>query len=302
MSRVLRVPVRWLVVIGLALVVGFLALEPSAVPLLGSPSSPRLLFSDNFVGTTLDASRWNTYLTSRQANGHPWTDPQPEPVGSGVRNGCSFAAQYFLPRQVRVANGLSLTASRTSTLGWCNQTSAVTRFPWRSGVVSTYNHFQFDGGYLSVTMKAAPGDGMWPGLWMLPGPGGTHGDDFEIDLQEGGFAPPQPASRTYAWDLHQGSTTWGGAVDTGVDLSRSYHTYSMNWIPGRSITWYLDGKRIASLTSAQANIPNEPMELIIDLAVANSSASGWHQPYDAMTDSPSAMHVSSVQVWSAPPR
>jgi beta-glucanase (GH16 family) len=293
---------RLLVIGGLAvLIVGILALEPSAIPTVISPQSSRLLFSDRFDGTALDRSNWNTYITSRQAKGHPWTDPRPAPDGSGGRNGCSFGAQYFLPSQVSVDHGLNLTASRTSTSGWCNQTDSVSTFAWRSGVVSTYNHFQFNGGYVSVTMKAPPGDGMWPGLWMLPGPGGHHGDDFEIDLQEGGFAPPTPASETYAWNLHQGSKTWGGTVKTGADLSSSYHTYGLDWIPGQSLTWYLDGKRMANLTRAQANIPDEPMELILDLAVANTTASGWHQPYDSTTTSPSTMHVSSVQVWSAPP-
>ena len=168
-------------------------------------------------------------------------------------------------------------------------------------MVSTYDHFQFNGGYVAVTMKPPSGNGMWPGLWMLPGPGGTHGDDFELDLQEGGFAPPNPANDNYAWDLHRGLKTWGGTVNTGIDLTSGYHTYALNWISGKSITWYLDGKEIAKLTRAQASIPDEPMELIMDLAVASASASGWHLPYDSRTRSPSVMQVSSVQVWSAPP-
>ena len=290
-----------LVVLGLVILVGIVAVESLATSTVGSSLSPKLLFSDRFDGRSLDRSKWNTYLTSRQANGHPWADPKAEPAGSSVGVGCSFAAQYYLPGQVGVDDGLSLTASQVPTSGWCNQTASVSTFPWRSGVVSTYNHFQFDGGYVSISMKAPPGDGMWPGLWMLPGPGGHHGDDFEIDLQEGGFAPPEPPSQIYAWNLHRGSTTWGGTVNTGIDLSSSYHTYGMDWNPGQSITWYLDGKKMAKLTSAQASIPDEPMELIMDLAVANSSASGWHSPYDSTTISPSSMQVASVQVWSAPP-
>ena len=142
---------------------------------------------------------------------------------------------------------------------------------------------------------------MWPGLWMLPGQGGTHGDDFELDLQEGGFAPPNPANDNYAWDLHRGLKTWGGTVNAGIDLSSGYHTYALNWISGKSITWYLDCKEIAKLTRAQASIPDEPMELIMDLAVASASASGCHPPYDSRTRSPSVMQVSSLHVCSAPP-
>ncbi|MGB7052958.1 MAG: glycoside hydrolase family 16 protein [Acidimicrobiales bacterium] len=291
---------RRLWILGLAVLIGIIALEPSAIPLLRS-SGPKLLFSDQFNGTSLDTSKWNTYLTSRQANGHPWTPTKPLPSGDGGRTACSYAAQYYLPSQVGVDNGLNLTASRTPTSGWCNQTASASTFPWKSGVVSTYDHFQFNGGYVAVTMKPPAGNGMWPGLWMLPGPGGTHGDDFELDLQEGGFAPPNPANDNYAWDLHRGLKTWGGTVNTGIDLTSGYHTYALNWISGKSITWYLDGKEIAKLTRAQASIPDEPMELIMDLAVASASASGWHLPYDSRTRSPSVMQVSSVQVWSAPP-
>ncbi len=292
---------RRLVVLGLVVVVGILATESLATSNVGSSLSPKLLFSDRFDGTTLDRSKWNTYLTSRHANGHPWTDPRPESAESSHGVGCSYAAQYYLPGQVGVDNGLSLRASEVPTPGWCNQTASVSTFPWRSGVVSTYNHFQFNGGYVSISMKAPPGNGMWPGLWMLPGPGGHHGDDFEIDLQEGGFAPPDPPNETYAWNLHRGSNTWGGTVNTGIDLSSSYHTYGLYWKPGESITWYLDGKKMAKMTSEQASIPDEPMELIMDLAVASTSTSGWHSPYDSTTISPSSMQVASVQVWSAPP-
>jgi len=167
--------------------------------------------------------------------------------------------------------------------------------------VSTYNHFQFNGGYVAITMRAPSGNGMWPALWMLPGPAGTNGDGFEIDLQEGGYAPPSPANEAYAWHLRRGSSTWGGVVKTGVDLTSGFHTYALNWISGQSITWYLDRQQIAKLTRAQASIPDEPMELIMDLAVANAGASGWHPPYDSRTSSPSVMQVSSVQVWSMPP-
>ena len=270
--------------------------ESPTIPLLTQPSGPRLLFSDGFGGATLDHSKWNPYVTSRAANGQPWTVPQTRQAGSGSRVGCVYAGQYYLPTQVSVDGGLDLTALRASTTGWCNQTGSLATFPWRSGAVSTYGHFQFDGGYVEVTMKVPSGVGMWPGVWMLPGPGGTHGDDYEIDLQEGGFAPPSPATNTFAWDLHRGSATWGGTVDTHADLSAGFHTYALNWVPGQSMAWYLDGREIAKLSGRQASIPDEPMELVVDLTVADPKATGWHPPYGPTTGSPSVMQVSSVQV------
>jgi beta-glucanase (GH16 family) len=282
-------------------VIVVVAWEAPTIPLLTASSGPKLLFSDAFAGTTLDSSKWNAYITSRAANGQPWTVPQSREARGGSRVGCVYAGQYYLPTQVSVDNGLHLTALRLSTPGWCNQTNSLATFAWRSGAVSTYNHFQFNGGYVAITMRVPSGVGMWPALWMLPGPGGTRGDDYEIDLQEGGFAPPSPADETYAWNLHRGSRTWGGVTNAGVDLSLGHHTYALNWISGQSMTWYLDGRQISKLTSKQASIPDEPMELIVDLAVADPKASGWHPPYDSTTSSPSVMQVSNVQVWSMPP-
>ena len=289
-----------LVAVALAVfAVGIGAWEASAVPTLTSSLHARLAFSDTFGGTTLDSSKWNPFVTSRAGNGQPWNDPQPYGAGSGL--GCQYAAQYYLPSQISVSRGLNLTASRVPTSGGCNNTGATTVFPWRSGAVSTYNHFEFDGGYVAVTMKAPAGSGMWPALWMLPGPGAAHGDDFEIDLQEGGFAPPGRANDTYAWHLRSASATSGGVVDTGVDLSSGFHTYALNWVAGQSLTWYMDDRQIARLTSDQVDIPSEPMELIMDLAVANGATAAWHPPNDLLTPSPSVMQVASVQVWTSPP-
>lgn len=292
---------RRIVAVGLAVLVGMVVLEAPAIPILTSSLDAKLYFSDNFKGTSLDGSKWNTFVTSRAANGQAWNDLRPYAAGNGSSVGCKYTAQYYLSSQVGIDNGLMMTATRSYTPGLCNQAASLSTFPWRSGAVSTYNHFQFDGGYMMIKMKAPSGNGMWPSLWMLPGPGGAHGDDFEIDLQEGGYDPGGQANETYAWHLHHGSTTWGGTVNTGIDLSSGYHTYALNWIPGQSITWYLDGQEVAKLVSTQASIPNEPMELIMDLAVANANASSWHRPYDSTTSSPSVMRVASVQVWSAPP-
>ena len=259
-----------------------------------NPSSPSsipvssLKFCDDFSGTSLSSANWNTYITSKAANGFPWNDNGT----GGSSEGCDNDAEYYLPSQVSVSNGLTLTASRQTTAGVCG---GVSTFAWRSGVVSTYNHFQFKGGYAEFTMQAPSGNGMWPGLWMLPGPGGTNGDDFEIDVQEGGYLP-NPANQQTTWHLH-GSTTNGGTVNANADLTAGYHTYAVYWVAGQSITWYIDGRQIARLTSSQTAIPNEPMELIMTLNVANSNTSGWHTVYDNTTPNNNNMKIASVRVW-----
>lgn len=255
-------------------------------------ASSDLVFEENFSGTALD-SDWHPYLTSNAANGWPWNSNGSG--GSGMGN--QFNAEYDMPSQVSVSNGqLGLTATQQPVNGVA-QGSAQT-FPVTSGAVSSYGNFEFDGGYLQISMKAPSGDGAWPALWLLPGNGaGGSGDNFEIDMQEGGFTGSGPANQAFSYHLHTPSGTFGGVVDSGVDLTAGFHTYGINWDPGQSITWYLDGKQMAQVTSAQAPIPTEPMELIMSNQVGNSNAAGWHTALDSSTPSSMQMQVDGVQLY-----
>ncbi|WP_143201593.1 glycoside hydrolase family 16 protein, partial [Bradyrhizobium sp. NAS96.2] len=136
-------------------------------------------------------------------------------------------------------------------------------------------------------------------LWLMPGAGSSSGDNFEIDIQEGGYTGNGPANQAFTWHLHTPSGTVGGTVDTGIDLTAGFHTYGINWVPGQSITWYLDGKQIATVTSAQVPIPNEPMQLIMSNQVANSNTAGWHTALDSSTPSSMQMQIAEVQLYQA---
>lgn len=258
-------------------------------------SSSNLVFEENFSGTTLD-SYWHNYITSNAANGWPWNDN-----GSGGSGpGGAYDADYDMPSQVTVSNGLLDLTAIQQTVSGMNQGTAQT-FPITSGAVSSYGNFEFDGGYLQISMKAPSGDGAWPGLWLLPGQGaGSSGDNFEIDIQEGGYTGSGPANQAFSYHLHTPSGTFGGVIDTGIDLTADFHTYGINWVPGESITWYLDGKQMAQITSAQAPIPNEPMELIMSNQVANSNAAGWHTVLDSSTPQSMQMQIDAIQLYQLP--
>jgi beta-glucanase (GH16 family) len=251
-----------------------------------------LVFQEDFSGTTLD-SYWHNYITSNAASGYPWNSNSSG--GSGMGN--QFNAEYDMPSQVTVSNGsLNLTAIKQPVNGVA-QGSPYT-FPVTSGGASSYGNFEFNGGYLQISMKAPSGDGAWPALWLMPGKGAAgSGDNFEIDMQEGGMYGPGPANQNFAFHLHTSSGTFGGVVDTGVDLTAGYHTYAIDWQPGKSITWYLDGKQIGQVTSAQTTIPNEPMELMMTNQVGNSASSGWHTALDSSTPSSMQMQVDSIQLY-----
>jgi beta-glucanase (GH16 family) len=256
-------------------------------------ASSDLVYEENFSGTAL-GSDWHTYITSNAANGWAWNSN-----GSGGSTpGGPYNADYDMPSQVSMSNGtLDLTAIKQPING-INQGGVAQTFPITSGAVSSYGNFEFNGGYLQISMKAPSGGGAWPGLWLMPGDGaGSSGDNFELDIQEGGFTGSGPADNNFSWHLHGPSGWVGNTIDSGINLTAGFHTYGIYWDPGKSITWYLDGKQMAQVTSAQVAIPDEPMELMMNMGVANSSASGWHTALDGSTPSSMQMQIDGVQLY-----
>jgi hypothetical protein len=249
----------------------------------GPPGYGRLIFDDSFAGTGLDRSKWNTYIAcSGTGYGAAWNGN-----GSGGSGGSpgGFSAAYYEPSQLRVDDGLRLTAVRGS---------SQPRYQWTSAVVSTWGHFEFTGGYVQIRARMTDGDGMWPALWML-----DNGARHEIDIFEGNFTGNgvDPDAND-AWTLHTPSgAQFGGLTNMGTDLGAGYHVYGLKWIPGRSITWYVDGTQIGRVTSAEAPIPDDPMELLINLDVASSRTAGWHSPQNRTSPSPSVMRIAQVQVY-----
>lgn len=255
-------------------------------------SANDLVFQEDFSGTALN-STWHNYITSNAANGAPWNSN-----GSGGNGpGGPYDADYNMPSQVTVNNGtLNLTAIQAPIRG--NNQGTTQTFPITSGAVSSYGNFEFNGGYLQISMKAPAGDGAWPGLWLMPGKGaGSSGDNFEIDMQEGGYTGSGPANQAFSAHLHTPNGKFDKVVNTGVDLTADFHTYAIDWVPGKSITWYLDGKQMAQVTSAQMPIPNQPMELIMDNQVANSNTAGWHTVLGSSTPASMQMQVDSIQLY-----
>jgi beta-glucanase (GH16 family) len=264
------------------------------------PDSPsgQLEFDYNPSGASLNHADWNTFLTSNSAGGLPWNGNGRG--GSSAANTPDYDAEYDLPGQVSQRDGkIILRATKTPTEGVLNGESIV--YPFASGVLSTYGKFEFTGGFLQIRAKMPKAAGMWPGFWMLPGPGGRNGDNYEIDLFEGGADNGGPGTNwrdMFAWHLHTPAGVFGNDTNSRVNLTAGFNTYGLEWIPGTSITWFLNGKAIGSLTSAQTTIPDEPMELIVTLQVATPAASYWHTTYNAAVPVNNEMLVSSVKVYA----
>jgi hypothetical protein len=98
------------------------------------------------------------------------------------------------------------------------------------------------GGTFTVRAKATGGDGngaafmLWPtsNVWA----------DGEIDFPEGNF---DDAPSVFHHSMTPGEEASAEYIDTGVTW-RDWHTYSMTWVPGKSVTYSVDGKVIGTVT------------------------------------------------------
>jgi len=129
---------------------------------------------------------------------------------------------------------------------------------------------------------------------------GNVGNNFEIDIQEGGalYGSVNP-NQVLCGTLHMGSFSKGFKFDAGIDLSASFNTYAINWIPGKSITWYFNGEQVFQVTSAETTIPNEPMELIMSNQVNPPNKSSWHTILDSSTPQSMKMQIADVQLYQS---
>jgi hypothetical protein len=260
--------------------------QKSPVLLSPPPGYPvaNLLLDDQF--STLNSATWSTYM---QDNTGAWLDggnltlPQ-----SSEGNAGGYFQEFEDPGQVSTAgsDGLTITAvpdSSHSGLG----------YNWKSGVINSYGKFTFTGGYAQARMKSPDvTTGAWPAFWHLTNGSTTN----EIDTQEGGFlVTGHNPNQIIASDDHF-TTNNQIFTDVGKDLSADYHVYGMEYVPGVSIRYFLDGVQTGIMTT---NIQSSAENLIFILGVASSAAS-FHSQTSGATPASLVMKVSEVQVYSLP--
>jgi beta-glucanase (GH16 family) len=256
-------------------------------------SNQQLIFDDQFSGTSLDTTKWNTYLG---AQGIVWnnTGSLPLPYSGPNVPGNGTEAAMFGPSQVAVDNGLTLTAQRNA-----NQWAGT--YPWLSGVVTTEGKFSLPAtGSWYVQVKAQMPDtsqGMWPAIWFLPGASGTPFN--EIDLHEGGATGgPSVNEAGHSNYFADDGSAIGSFWNAGVDLSAGYHVYGIQFVAGQSCTFYFDGKQVFQVLAGSGHpLSGEPYEIMLELQVAAQQTSSWHTVTTGATP-PASMQIAEVQAYS----
>jgi len=283
-----------IVVLVTVLVIVLETLTTEEAPTMAPPagySASQLIFDDQFSGTSLNSAHWNTFMGGQ--GGQFWSADGLPAADSAA--GTFFHQTYFSPSQVRVNDGLTLTMvpdTKYSSLG----------YRYRSGVVTTDHKFALRGGYVQIKAKMSDASlGGWPGIWFIHPSSG--GGAQEIDLQEGGFTPTTaglpsstPENNIFVSTYHTAS---GSQSDfrfvTPKPMTAGFNIYGMQYIPGRSIKTYFNGRLVGSWTRS---ISTTPYEIVIWNTQASVNASGFHTTGES--PNPSDLTVAEVQAYALP--
>jgi beta-glucanase (GH16 family) len=209
-------------------------LNPAAADHVAGPPAGEwnAVFSDDFSGSALDASKWSSC--------YPWD----------CTNRSNNELEWYQASQATVGDGL---------LSLIAQPEQINGFPYASGMITTFGKFSYTYGYAQIVAKLPSGKGMWPAFWTLP-VDETWPPEMDI-MEKWGTDDVVHAVVHYGQTGDQWST---------IDLptyAESFHTYGMDWEPG-SITWYVDGfpQAVFAVSIAQAQY------LLANLAVSGSPA------------------------------
>lgn len=220
------------------------------------PGTWELVWSDEFDTPSLDPSRWTV-------------------EDAAIMNNKEL--QYYTPQSVSLRDGsLVIRADKRPYRGR----------EYTSGLLDTRASFAMAFGRFECRARLPRGQGMWPAFWMLPL---EERWPPEIDIMEALGHQPTRAYTTHHWGPGWPDNQKTGGHFDGPDFTADFHVFSVEWTPDR-IDWAIDG---VVRFSSTANIPQDPMYLILNLAVGGN----WPGNPDATTTFPQELQVDWVRAF-----
>ncbi|MDE0451757.1 MAG: glycoside hydrolase family 16 protein [Gammaproteobacteria bacterium] len=260
--------------------------QPAVPP---TPNGWNLVWSDEFDGSSLDASKWNIQTGDGTAEGIPgWGNNE---------------LQNYQAANVSVFSGNLIITARRENAGGLEYTS---------GRINTDGKLDIRYGRVEASIHAARGQGMWSAFWMLPTDSayGTWAAGGEIDIMEVFSRDPTPFAQAalhygMAWPLN----TFKYQKHMEVDPADGFHVYALEW-DAQEIRWFVDGTHyytvrnstywnyyLDTATNAHVNggdsAPfDQPFHLLLNLAV------GGYLPGAPTPDAlPAELRVDYVRVY-----
>ncbi len=238
-----------------------------------APDGWKLVFSDEFDGETLDATKWSTTM------------------GFIGTHGPRYHNEYYLSHteddDAIVEGGqLRLQTQRRTVKG--DELPGI--FHYTQGLITSHDKFDFTHGYIEIRAKYPGGKGLWPCLWLMPQ---TQGWPPEFDIAE-----YYAGQRTMHHGLAHGQlydSRWDSTWDATTDFESDWHIYALRWTAGRAV-WLIDGE--VRKTIVADYVPNAAMYLVLSNGI--SSAVGPSGEPDESTVFPNSFCIDYVRVYQEP--
>ena len=225
--------------------------------------APRVVFGEEFSGSSLDRSRWNVIVTGRTVNNEQQAYVDSAEVLS-VRDGSLEIRPVFKP-------GFKTPEGRA--------------FDFVSGRIDTRNKVSFTYGTAAARMKLAGGAGLWPAFWALGD--GRWPDTGEIDIME------NVGDTTWTSVALHGPGYFGDTplVKRAPVDATEWHVYSVDWTRDL-LVFKVDDRVIYRVTREEVEKHgrwafDEPKHLIVNLALGGGYPQGVNQvttPYPGLAE------------------
>jgi beta-glucanase (GH16 family) len=232
----------------------------------------KLIWADEFDGTTLDEKNWNYEL----GNNNGWGNRE---------------LQFYRKENTTLRDGyLAIQAKQENFSG----------FSYTSSRLTTQNKINPKYGRIDVRAVLPKGQGLWPAIWML----GKNINTVnwpkcgEIDIMEligGGNGKDNKIYGTAHWDNNGSHAQYGGNTTLSANtFNDEFHVFSITWDEKR-IIWYLDNVKFHEIDTTPAGLKafQEEFFLILNVAVGGE----WPGNPDGSASFPQYMYVDYVRVF-----
>jgi beta-glucanase (GH16 family) len=259
------------------------SVHPTKAQIFEPTKNKHLVFSDDFDGPLVDNQKWSTC--------YDWK----KPAETGCTNGGNFEQQWYSGTQLEQKDGKLLLNAISKPVDVVINGQAK-RFEYQSGMINSgsgsiagKDKWVGTYGYYEARISLPKSQGIWPAFWLLPADSNW---PPEIDIMEYLGNKPDQILQTVHWPGPNGPAKDDFVISESIDLSNSWHTYGVNWEPGK-IDWYID--RVKTRTFQNSNVPSEPMEIILNLAVGGILPGNT----DSSTVLPATMKIDYVRVYQS---